>query len=120
MLNSQYILVLCSCPNEAAASALARTLVEERLAACVNRIAAMRSTYAWKGAIEDEPEVLLLIKTTAPRYDALESRIRALHPYETPEIIALPIEGGSGHYLAWLAQETRREGDAPLPPTTQR
>jgi periplasmic divalent cation tolerance protein len=101
---SQHILVFCSCPDAGVAESLAQTLVRERLAACVNRISALRSTYEWEGKVQDEPEVLLLIKTTGARYEALELRIKALHPYEVPEIIAVPIVAGSGSYLAWLAR----------------
>jgi periplasmic divalent cation tolerance protein len=111
-MNSQHILVLCGCPNEAVAAHIAATLVQERLAACVNRIAAVRSTYAWNDRLQDEPEVLLFIKTSGSRYAEVELRLRALHPYEVPEIIALPIIGGSGNYLAWLAAVSGAEGEA--------
>nr|PZN81111.1 MAG: divalent-cation tolerance protein CutA [Pseudomonadota bacterium] len=106
-MDIQYLLVLSTCPDETVASRIARQLVEEKLAACVNRLTPVRSTYSWKGRIEDEPEVLLIIKTTAARYGELELRLKALHPYEVPEIIALPIVRGSGSYLEWLAAETR-------------
>jgi periplasmic divalent cation tolerance protein len=105
-MNSQHIIVLCSCPDEASAARIARALVTERLAACVNRIGAVRSTYSWAGDLQDDPEVLLLIKTLGSRYDAIEARIRELHGYEVPEIVALPLVGGSGQYLAWLARES--------------
>jgi periplasmic divalent cation tolerance protein len=100
------ILVLCSCPEQAVALDIARILVAERLAACVNRIAAVTSVYSWQGGICEEPEQLLLIKTTPARYEALEMRLKALHPYEIPEIIALPVLTGSSQYLAWLAGAT--------------
>ena len=77
----------------------------------VNRLAALRSTYEWQGRIEDEPEVLLLIKTLGPRLGEVEMRIKALHPYEVPEIIALPIEAGSASYLAWLARGSGEPAD---------
>jgi periplasmic divalent cation tolerance protein len=105
-MNSQHIVVLCSCPDEAAAARIAAALVSERLAACVNRIGAVRSTYSWAGELRDDAEVLLLIKTLGSRYEAVEARIRALHGYEVPEIVALPIVAGSGQYLAWLARES--------------
>jgi periplasmic divalent cation tolerance protein len=105
-MNSQHIVVLCSCPDESSAARIARALVTERLAACVNRIAAVRSTYDWAGDLQDDPEVLLLIKTLGSRYEAVEARIRQLHGYEVPEIVALPLVGGSGQYLAWLARES--------------
>jgi periplasmic divalent cation tolerance protein len=101
-MNFDLIVVLCSCPDEAVAAQLARVLVEERLAACVSRLPGLRSTYAWEGALRDEPEVLLLIKAPQERYQALEMRIKTLHPYEVPEIIALPIVAGSASYLSWL------------------
>lgn len=104
------LVVLCTCPDEATAERIARTLVTDHLAACVNRIGPLRSTYLWKGDLQDEPEVLLVIKTLRARYEALEMRLRALHPYEVPEIIALPILAGSKRYLAWMVEETGLEG----------
>ncbi len=104
-MNYQHIVVLCSCADEASAARIAHALVTERLAACVNRVAAVRSTYSWRGSVEDQAEVLLVIKTLGARYDALEQRIRELHGYEVPEILALPVAGGSGPYLAWLSSE---------------
>lgn len=105
----QTLLVITSLPDEASAQALATTLVAERLAACVNVLAPCRSTYHWQGGIESAAEVPLLIKTTAERYKALEAAIRARHPYELPEIIAVPIAHGLPEYLAWLVTETRAE-----------
>lgn len=119
-MNFQYLIVLCSCPDESVAAAIASTLVGEGLAACINRLSAMRSTYAWEGAVRDEPEVLLLIKTRRARYAELERRLRALHPYALPEIIALPVVEGSEAYLAWLGAATGGPAaaghDAPLAP----
>jgi periplasmic divalent cation tolerance protein len=105
-MNSQHIVIFNSCPDQATADRIARALVEERLAACVNQLAAVRSIYRWQGKLDDEPEVLLLIKTTVARLAELEMRLRAMHPYEVPEIIALPVIGGSADYLAWVARET--------------
>jgi len=105
------LVVLCTCP-ETSAERIARVLVADRLAACVNRLAGIRSVYRWNGAIHDEPEALLVIKTTRSRYEALESRLQALHPYDVPEIIALPIRAGAERYLAWLAGEIRPSADA--------
>jgi periplasmic divalent cation tolerance protein len=99
------LVVLCACPNEETARGIAETLVQEHLAACVNRMAGVRSTYRWQGRIEDEPEVLLLIKTVRRRFEALELRLKALHPYDLPEIIALPVTAGSAQYLTWVATE---------------
>jgi periplasmic divalent cation tolerance protein len=100
--NSEALLVLTTCPDEVAAERIARALVEAGLAACVSRMPGLRSTYRWKGRVEDEPEVLLLIKTVATRFQELEMRLKSLHPYEVPEIIAVPIAKGSLDYLSWL------------------
>lgn len=102
----QTIVVLCTCPDEAAAERIASALVEERLAACVNRVPGIASTYRWQGKVERERECLLLIKTTSERFDALRERIVALHPYELPEVIAVDIALGHAPYLAWIATET--------------
>lgn len=99
------LVVLCTCPNEETARRIAETLVQEHLAACVNRMAGVRSTYRWQDRIEDEPEVLLLVKTVRRRFEALELRLKALHPYDLPEIIALPVSAGSVQYLTWVATE---------------
>ena len=103
------LLVLTNLPDPASAEALAAALIEARLAACVNLLASCRSVYRWNGAVEHANEVPLLIKTTAERYPALEAAIRARHPYELPEILALPIERGLPGYLAWVAAETQPE-----------
>ena len=84
------------------AEKIARTLVSERLAACVNILPMMRSSYIWKGKIATTDEHLLLIKAPAGRYKAIEERVQMLHPYELPEIIAVPIQAGSNDYLSWL------------------
>lgn len=104
------LVVLCACPDEPTAERIAREVVSSGLAACVNRLGQVRSTYRWKGTLQDEPEVLLVIKTVKARYEALEMRLKALHPYEVPEIIAVPILAGSEGYLAWMAAETRLSG----------
>jgi len=85
---------------------IARTLVEESLAACVNRVGPISSTYRWNGAVESASEVLLLIKTRAGLYSSLQTRLQALHPYDVPEIVATPIAQGLPEYLAWMAQAT--------------
>ncbi|MGH8227686.1 MAG: divalent-cation tolerance protein CutA [Steroidobacteraceae bacterium] len=100
------LVVLCTCPDDPAADRIARALVAERLAACVSRTA-LRSTYRWEDAVHDEPEVLLVIKTTRARLEQLEVRLQALHPYDLPEFLALPVTAGSERYLAWIAAETR-------------
>jgi periplasmic divalent cation tolerance protein len=104
------LVVLCTTPNADVGAALGRRLVEERLAACVNIVPAVRSIYAWQGEVKDDGESQLLIKTTRERFDALAQCIRQHHPYTEPEIIALPITAGSPTYLAWLREQT-----APLP-----
>jgi periplasmic divalent cation tolerance protein len=101
---NEYIVVLTTCPDEASAERIAGELLESRLAACVSR-QPVRSTYRWQGRIEDEPEVLLLIKTLGSRFADLEMRLKSLHPYAVPEIIALPVVAGSAAYLSWLSTE---------------
>jgi len=100
------LLVLTNLPDRAAAERLADGLVEKRLAACVNILAPCRSVYRWKDSVQHDEEHPLLIKTTAERYAELETAIRAGHPYELPEIIAVPIERGLPAYLDWIATET--------------
>jgi len=107
----QAVLVITNLADVASAQKLARTLVEQRLAACVNMLPAVQSIYRWNGAVEEAAEVTLLIKTTAARYAALEQAIQALHPYELPEVIAVPVSAGLPAYLGWIAQETRKEID---------
>jgi len=100
------ILVFCTCPDEASAERIAGALVEEHLAACVNRIPGIDSTYRWQGKVCRDSEQLLLIKTTRERFEALRERIVALHPYELPEVIAVDIALGSAAYLEWIAAAT--------------
>lgn len=100
------LLVLTNLPDEETARRLADRLVGGRLAACVNILAPCRSVYRWEGRIEDAAEVPVLIKTTAARYAELEAAIRELHPYELPEIVAVPIALGLPGYLSWVAAET--------------
>lgn len=100
------LLVFTNLPDRAAAEALARRLVEGRVAACVNVLSPCRSVYRWRGEVRHDEEHPLLIKTTLERYAALEQAIRAGHPYELPEIVAVPIERGLPEYLRWLAEET--------------
>lgn len=100
------LVVLTNVADLAAAERLARELVERRLAACVNLLAPCRSFYRWDGAVQQDAEYPLLIKTTRARYAALEAAIRERHPAELPEIIAVPIEAGLGAYLEWVGGET--------------
>ena len=98
------VVVLTTVPDDARADELARVLVDERLAACVNLHGPMRSTYRWKAQVEVETERQVVIKTMGWRVPAVEARLRALHPYELPEVIVLPIESGSEGYLAWVKE----------------
>jgi len=100
------LLVITHLPDDKSAQQLAQSLIEQRVAACVNILAPCRSVYRWQGKIEDATEVPLVIKTTTARYAALEAAIRSGHPYELPEIIAVKIDRGLPEYLAWIAAET--------------
>ena len=100
------ILVLTSLPDHEAAQALARSLVKRRLAACVNVGAPVESMYHWRGEIETAREVPVVIKTRRSSYDAVEAAIVAVHPYELPEIIAVPVIHGLAGYLDWIGTET--------------
>ena len=101
------LLVVTNLPDRAAAERLADMVIEKKLAACVNILAPCRSVYRWKGAVQHDEEHPMLIKTTEERYGALEQALREGHPYELPEIIAVPIERGLPAYLDWLAAETK-------------
>ena len=100
------LLVLTNLPDRAIAERLAEMLIEKRVAACVNILAPCRSVYRWKGAVQHDEEHPMLIKTSAERYAELETAIRGGHPYEVPEIIAVPIERGFPAYLDWVATES--------------
>ena len=99
------IVVLSTCASGEEAARIARALVEKKLAACVNVLPAVRSFYRWKGAIEDEQESLLVIKSSRPLFDQLRAEIEKLHSYEVPEVVAVPIVDGSEGYLEWLDRE---------------
>lgn len=98
------LLVLTTCGSDAQAREIARALVERRLAACVNVVPLAASIYRWRGAIEEETETLLLIKTTRARYELLRATIRELHTYDVPEVLALSLAAGDADYLDWLAE----------------
>ncbi len=98
--------VLITAPDRDTAAGLGRTLVEERLAACVNVVPGVRSLYRWKGSVQDDAELLLLVKTRSDRMAALAARVRELHPYDVPEVLALPAVGGSEEYLDWVRSES--------------
>lgn len=100
------IIIHCSCPDRASAERIARALVEESLAACVQVLPGMRSTYRWQGTIEESEEVLLLAKTRRERWHEVERRVRELHPYTVPELLAVDVVEGHAPYLAWLAEGT--------------
>ena len=100
------LLVLTNLPDRAAAERIGDLLIEKKLAACVNILAPCRSVYRWKGAVQHDEEHPLLVKTTTERYAELERAIRGAHPYELPEIIAVPIEHGLPEYLEWVSAET--------------
>jgi|SRR5690606_1828328 len=104
---SEFLQVQTTTGSRADGEAIARALVEQRLAACVQVIGPIHSTYWWEGAVETAEEYLCLVKSNREAYPALEAAIQELHPYEVPEIIALPIEGGSRAYLSWLQAELR-------------
>ncbi len=97
-----HCLVITTCPDSDSAETLARHLVEIRLAACVNILPGIRSVYQWKGELVTDVEQLLLVKTRRDVYPQVEAAIRAKHPYELPEVIAVPFAQGSGDYLAWI------------------
>jgi periplasmic divalent cation tolerance protein len=98
--------VFVTAPDAACAERIARALVEERLAACVNRVSGLRSLYHWEGELQDDSEVLLIAKTRRDRVADLAKRVSALHPYALPEVIALPVVGGSDAYLDWVRSES--------------
>ena len=102
------IVVFVTCGSEEEALNISRALVEEQLAACVNLISPVRSIYRWEGKIWDEKEWLLIIKAQRKRFDELEKKVKSLHSYSVPEIIALPIIAGSSSYLDWLAEMTEK------------
>lgn len=110
-MSTQALLVLTTCTSTDEARRLAQTLVERRLATCVNTVQEIASTYRWQGRIEQARECLLLIKSTRERYAALEEAIRDLSSYELPEVLALPVEGGSAAYLSWLVAGVSRDND---------
>ena len=105
--NEKSILVLSTFPASISVKDIAEILVNEKLAACVNIIPEVQSVFRWENKVDNAPENILIIKTTLNLYDILESRIKELHPYELPEIIAVPIERGLTEYLNWVSENTK-------------
>jgi periplasmic divalent cation tolerance protein len=103
---SELIVVLCTVPDDPTAEKLAKGLVEERLAACVNAISGVKSFYRWQGKLEADQEIQLVIKTRRGRFDELAAWIKANHPYEVPEIMAIPAADVSDEYLAWAIEQS--------------
>lgn len=103
---AQILVVLVAVSNQKEAVRIGEGMVNARLAACANIITGIQSIYHWKGRVAKAKEVLLILKSTRPRYRALERAIKSMHTYETPEIIALPVKDGSGQYIGWVCNET--------------
>lgn len=104
-----HVIIYVTAPSEAEGARIARVLVDERLAACVNIIKDIRSIYRWEGKIEDDKEVLLIVKTRRELFENLSKRVKELHSYSVPEIIALPIVEGSNDYIRWLSDVTEQK-----------
>jgi periplasmic divalent cation tolerance protein len=104
-----FVVVFVTAPNAEVAATIAQAVVGEKLAACVSIVPGLRSIYRWQGKMCDEAEILCIVKTRQALFPALRDRVAALHPYEVPEIIALPIIDGSAPYLAWLHHETETQ-----------
>ena len=105
-IQSDCIVVYITAPTVEDAQSLARSLVKEKLAACVNIIPGIQSIYQWNDAIETDQELLLICKSRTERFDSLKKRVQALHPYDVPEIISIPIQNGSEPYLNWVRDNT--------------
>lgn len=102
-----YIVVLITAPNEDEAVKISKILVEEKLAACVNILKDIRSIYFWQGKVEDEQEVLMIVKTKSELFEELEKKVKSLHSYTVPEIIGIKIKKGSESYLNWISEVTK-------------
>jgi periplasmic divalent cation tolerance protein len=106
--SADLVTVMTTCPDEDTAKRIAVALVSEQLAACVQRIPGLHSTYVWQGKLQDEAEVLLLIKTVKDAIPALAERVRSLHPYEVPELLAIPVSRGNDVYAEWVRSSVRK------------
>jgi periplasmic divalent cation tolerance protein len=109
-MTEQVIVAFSTCPDEGVARRIAEVLVTEKLATCVNRIANVRSSYIWDGRLQDDGEILLIIKTTADRLAALQQRFGELHPYDLPELVVTNVTGGNEQYLEWIRRGVHSEG----------
>ena len=107
----KYLLVLSTCPGSISAKKIAQDLVAEKLAACVNVVPGVQSYFRWTNKVDNANEYMLVIKTTVDAYESLEKRIQMLHPYELPEIVAVPIHTGLAGYLEWISTNTKNESD---------
>lgn len=105
-----FVVVFVTVPNQDIAATLAKALVQDRLVACVNILPGVRSIYAWQGKLCDDAELLCVLKTRLALFPALRERVVAMHPYEVPEVIAVPLRAGHEPYLAWLRAETCAPG----------
>ena len=108
---SRVLMAFSTCPDEASACRIAEILVSEGLATCVNRLPGVRSTYFWDGRLQDDAEILLIIKTTDRRLPDLAGRLKSLHPYEVPELVAVPVVGGNERYLDWVRMGVERKAE---------
>jgi len=106
-MKKEFLVVFCTVPNQKTAEAISTTLVEEKLAACCNIVPGITSIYFWNNEVQKESELLLIIKTSTLAFENLRKRIEELHPYEVPEIIALPIKMGNQSYLSWVDENVK-------------
>lgn len=109
-METEFLVIYCTCPDRSVADLIATAVIEKRLAACVNVMPDITSVYRWQGQVRRDAELLLIIKTHYSMYATLEARIRELHPYEVPEIIALPIVQGARSYLDWITNSVGQAG----------
>lgn len=110
MKNEDVLVVLCTFPDEGQARQIGAVLVERQVAACVNVVPGLRSIYRWQGEVHEDAEVLAVIKTTRETYPRLEAAVLELHPYDTPEVLALPVAAGSAAYLKWVGESVSGGG----------